>query len=93
MLGTAARGRPGRSGSFGYSQTAPTFPVTEDHGTFVTAAAASHSGAGAEQLGTAAGRPVHGRGVGGSRGMSRVGINMVQPPRHEVAAGMFDCGR
>ncbi len=70
-----------------------TFPVTEDHRTFVVAAAPSRSGAGAEQLGAAPGRPVNGSGIRGGRRMSWIGVNMIEPPRDETATGMLHGGR
>src|SRR4029453_5678712 len=54
-----------------------TFPVTEDHCTFVIAAAASCTGADTEQFGSATGGPVNGCRVGGSRRVSWIGVNVI----------------
>ena len=70
-----------------------TFPVTEDHCPFVIAPAASRSGADTQKFGSASGRPVNGCRVSGSRRMSRIGVNMIEPPRDKTAAGVLNRGR
>src|SRR5215207_4861574 len=57
-----------------------TLSITEDHGTFVVAAASSGASAGTEQFGAASSGPVNGCRVGGGRRVPWIGVNVIKPP-------------